>query len=369
MADASLVILCVNSGSSSLKGALYRIGRDEEEQLARSERPVDDAGHRAALEAVLDDLDTAGASAPRAAGHRVVHGGPRHVEPVLVDDALLDDLESVVGLAPLHLPPAITGIECVRERFPDLPQVVCFDTAFHEGMPERSRRLPIPSALAEAGIRRYGFHGLSYEYVVGAIGAQQLGRAVLAHLGNGASMVAVRGGVPIDTTMALTPAGGLMMSSRTGDVDPGVLVYLLRARGYDADSLEMLVERESGLLAVSGTSGDMRELLETRATDRNAALAVDMFCTRARAQIGAYAALLGGLDTLVFTGGIGERAAAVRAEICDGLSHLGIEIDRDRNAADAAIISTDDAACRVHVVETNEDVVIARHAARLLAAR
>jgi acetate kinase len=247
-------------------------------------------------------------------------------------------------------------------------QVACFDTAFHRTMPAAARRLPIPARFDAAGVRRYGFHGLSYEYVVGSLGAAARGRAVVAHLGSGASMAAIREGASVDTTMGFTPAGGLVMSSRSGDLDPGVLVHLLRTEEHDADDLERIVERESGLTGVSGRTGDMRELLECRGDDADAALAVDMFCTRVRMQVGAYAALLGGIDNLVFTGGIGERSAPVRTEICAGLEHLGVEIDEARNRDDAAVVSPDGASCVVRVVPTDEELVIARHAARLVGA-
>jgi acetate kinase len=258
----------------------------------------------------------------------------------------------------------------VAARFPALPQAVCFDTAFHRGLPEIARRLALPRALVDAaGIERFGFHGLSYEYVLERLGAAGRGRVVIAHLGNGASMAAVRDGRPVDTTMGLTPAGGFMMGTRTGDLDPGVLLYLMREKGYDAERLDRLVNKESGLLGVSGASADMKTLLEGRERDEAAALAVAMFCYQARKQVGAFAAALGGLDTLVFTGGIGERAAPVRAEICDGLDHLGVRLDPARNAADADPLGAPGGGCAVRVVPTREDLVIARHSRAVLFAR
>jgi acetate kinase len=365
-ADGPLVVLCVNSGSSSLKTALFDVSGTGERELARDEQPVHSGDYAAALDVALASFDGRGLPSPDAAGHRVVHGGPRHAEPALVDDDLLAELDELVTFAPLHMPAAISGIQAIRARW-DIPQVACFDTAFHHRMPEVARRLPLPDPLWDEGVRRYGFHGLSYEYVVGALGAAALGPAVIAHLGNGASMVAVLDGQSLDTTMGFTPAGGLIMSTRSGDLDPGVPVYLLREKGYDAARLEKLVDRESGLVALSGGTSDMRTLVEKREQDPRAALAVDAFCYHARKHVGALAAVLGGLDTLVFTGGIGEKAAVVRAEICRGLDHLGIGLDDEKNAAHADIISGPDGECVVRVVRTDEDLVIARHTGALVA--
>ena len=361
-----LVVLCVNSGSSSLKTALFEVDGAAERALARATHPVESGDYTAALDAALASFDAQGLPLPGAAGHRVVHGGPHHAEPVLVDDHVLAELRELVPFAPLHMPAAIAGIEAIRARW-DIPQVACFDTAFHRHMPELAQRLPLPDVLWDAGVRRYGFHGLSYEYIVGALGAAQLGRAVIAHLGNGASMVAVDGGQSVDTTMGFTPAGGLVMSTRSGDLDPGVPVYLLRERGYDPDRLEQLVDREAGLVALSGDTSDMQTLLERRERDGRASLAVDAFCYQARKHVGALATVLGGLDTLVFTGGIGEKAAAVRAGICEGLEHLGVELDDAANAADAAVISAPGAGCVVRVEPTDEDLVIARHTRTVVA--
>jgi acetate kinase len=361
-----LVVLSVNSGSSSLKTALFEVDGATEHELGRAPQPVEAGDYRAALDAALAGFDEQGLPSPGAAGHRVVHGGPRHADPALVDDDVLDDLHELVPFAPLHMPAAIAGIEAIRARW-DIPQVACFDTAFHRRMPALAQRLPLPDALWDAGVRRYGFHGLSYEYVVGSLGAAQLSRAVIAHLGNGASMVAVHDGQSVDTTMGFTPAGGLVMSSRSGDLDPGVPVYLLREQGYDAERLEQLVDREAGLVALSGGTSDMRSLLEQQEQDPRAALAVAAFCYQARKHVGALAAVLGGLDTLVFTGGIGEEAAAVRAGICRGLEHLGVELDDAANEARAAVISAPRGRCIVRVVRTDEDLVIARHTREVVA--
>ena len=360
-----LVVLCVNSGSSSLKTALFQVDAGAEHELGRASQPVESGDYRAALDAALAGFDERDLSLPGAAGHRVVHGGPHHAEPVLVDGGVLTELRELVPFAPLHIPAAISGIEAIGARW-DIPQVACFDTAFHHEMPPLAQRLPLPDALVDAGLRRYGFHGLSYEYIVGAVGAAQLGRGVIAHLGNGASMVAVRDGRSVDTTMGFTPAGGLVMSTRTGDLDPGVPLYLLRERGYDADRLEQLVDREAGLVALSGGTSDMRALVDHRERNSRAAFAVDAFCYHARQHVGALAATLGGLDTLVFTGGIGEKAASIRADICRGLEHLGVLIDGAANEAHADVISAPSAGCVVRVVRTDEDVVIARHTAALV---
>jgi acetate kinase len=363
------VVLCVNSGSSSVKCAIYRADGEGEAELARAEitgigsdGPADQAS---ALDVALEHLgaDVGGITA---AGHRVVHGGPDHVEPALVDDELLDALRRAVAFAPLHLPAAIAGIEAVAARHPGLPQVACFDTAFHRSIPERAARLPLPAALWDAGVRRFGFHGLSYEYVVDHLGRPPPGRLVVAHLGNGASLAAIRDGASVDTTMGLTPTGGIPMSTRSGDLDPGVLVFWLRERGLDVPALERLVDADAGLLGLSGSTGDMQGLLEARSRDERAALAVEVFCYRIRLQVGAYAAALGGLDALVFTGGIGEHAAEVRAEVCRGLEHLGITLDATRNQRDADVISPEGSACVVRVVRTDEDRMVARHTRAVL---
>lgn len=366
-----MTIVAFNAGSSSLKYAVFA----EPEPTASGDsilRGVIDrigAGgstdHAAAIHAVLDELDRRGIGRPRAVGHRLVHGGPEHTSPTLVDDALLAALERAIPFAPLHLPVELRAIAAVRERFDDVPQVVCFDTGFHRTLPEVARRFALPAVWAEAGIRRYGFHGLSFEYLAASLAPAQLRKAVFAHLGAGASMVAVRNGLSIDTTMGLTPTGGLVMATRSGDLDPGLILYLLD-HGYDARGLAHLLDHEAGLLALSGTSSDMQRLLELRASDARAALAIDVFCYQARKSVGALAAALGGIETLVFTGGIGEHAPAIRSEICRGLDHLGIGLDEVRNAAGAPVISTGH--CEVHVIRTDEERMIARHVGHVVAA-
>lgn len=277
-----------------------------------------------------------------------------------------EDLRRLIPYAPLHLPAEIQGIEAVSVRFPQLPQVACFDTAFHRRMPELAQRFPLPRAFWDEGVRRYDFHGLSYEYIIDQVGAMSLGRAVIAHLGNGASMAAVHNGQPVDTTKGFTPTGGFMMGTRAGDLDPGLLIYLLTEQNYDADTLGQLLNDQSGLLGVSGISPDLKTLLERREHDAHAAQAIDMFCYQLRKTIGALSAALDGLDTLVFTGGIGEHAAPVRWEVCRGLAHLGIQLDSQQNDRHATVISSAKSHCMVRVVPTNGDLMIARHTRILL---
>jgi acetate kinase len=354
------VVLCINSGSSSLKYGLWEVGPGERRLASGSVRGI---------EQVFEALATRSLPAPSAVGHRIVHGGPDHVAPELVDTHTLQALRELVPFAPLHLPTELAALEATRAHFVGVPQVVCFDTAFHRELPEVARRLPLPRALWDRGIRRYGFHGLSYEYIVDRLAQQGQGRLLIAHLGSGASLAAVRDGRPIDTTMGLTPCGGLVMSTRSGDLDPGVLLHLLRTGAYDARGLEEMLEHEAGLRGLSGTSANMQELLAARAHDRAAEQAVHAFLYSLQRHIGALSAVLGGLDTLVFTGGIGEKAAEVRAAACLPLGHLGITLDPAANAAHAEIISVAGSACTVRVMATDEERMIARHAARVLAAR
>jgi acetate kinase len=316
------------------------------------------------LLALFDEIDRLQLPRPDAAGHRLVHGGAHHIAPELITLAVTKELQRLIPFAPLHLPGEIEGIEVTAARYPDLPQVACFDTAFHRQMPEVAQRFALPRALWDEGIRRFGFHGISFEYIMQALGDAAPSRIIIAHLGNGASMAAIRDGRPLDTTMGFTPAGGFMMGTRSGDLDPGILLYLLKEKHYDAESLERLINHQAGLLGVSGISSDMKVLLEK--AEPNAAQAVEMFCYQVRKSIGALAAALGGLDLLVFTAGIGERAAPVRWEVCCGLKYMGIGLDRERNSEHADVISTSDSRCIVRVIPTNEDLMIARHTCRVV---
>jgi len=386
-------ILTINTGSSSLKVALYEMGRGETRILsgeverigvpegllhvtdATGAKLIDQrhhlADHGAALEALLawlradrPDLN------PSAVGHRVVHGGIHYQEPQRVTPEFIAILQGMVPIAPDHLPQSIRAMQVAVKAYPNLPQVACSDSAFHRHMPRIAQLYPLPRHFADEGLIRYGFHGLSYEYILQELRAlapnETEGRLLIAHLGNGASMAAVRGGISIDTTMGFTPAGGLMMGTRTGDLDPGVLLYLLAERGMTPAAMNELVNRKAGLLGVSGIGADMRDLLGKEATDARAAEAITLFCYQARKYLGALVAVLGGLDTLVFTGGIGEHAPAVRLRICEGLDFLGIRIDPDRNAAHAPAISRQGGPVTVRVLRTDEDLMIARHTSELL---
>jgi len=387
--SARHIILCINVGSSSCKFSLYSVSSGAESIVAEgaadrigssggtitirdangrsiAESDRDLARPQVAVDALFDEFERLKLPRLDVVGHRIVHGGAHHVAPEIVTPALIADLKRLIAFAPLHMPGGIEGVEAVAARHPKLPQVACFDTAFHRGMPERAERFPLPRELWDAGVRRYGFHGISYEYIMQALGADVPTRLIIAHLGNGASMAAVENGRPLDTTMGFTPAGGFMMGTRPGDLDPGVILYLLEQKGYDAAQLSRLVNLKSGLLGVSGLSSDVKTLLDARGSNANAAMAVEMFCYQIKKAIGALAAALGGLDMLVFTGGIGEHAAAVRAEACQGLAHLGLAIDPRRNDSNQDTISAADSRCRVRVIPTNENLMVARHAARLV---
>ncbi len=386
------IILCFNSGSSSVKFALFQCRGQEEILLVRGaveriglqagllrlrgptkeilvELNRDFADHNVAIHAALDAMDGQNLPRPEAVGHRVVHGGAERNSPMAVDQGLLADLKKLIAFAPLHLPAEILGIEAVSRRFPGILQVACFDTAFHRRLPEIAQRLPLPRNLWDHGVRKYGFHGLSYEYILDVLGKAAMGRTIIAHLGNGASMAAVRDGQPLDTTMGFTPTGGLMMGTRCGDLDPGVLLYLLREEVQSVAGLEDLVNHQSGLLGVSGISSDMKILLEKRNSDPRATLAVEMFCYHVRKHIGALAAVLEGLETLVFTGGIGEKAAPVRQSVCRGLAYLGVRLDPALNERHAGTISAAGSSCKVLVVPTDEDLMIARHTYNVSSAR
>jgi len=387
-------ILTVNTGSSSLKAALYPLdGADTLEIGASAERIGSDGSrmritdslgvalyehhgalptHEAALNALLTWLHRNRPSQDLAAvGHRVVHGGSRYWEPQLITPQLIDTLRDLTPIDPDHLPQAIGAIDAVRRALPGLPQVACFDTAFHRRMPRVAQLYALPRRFTDAGVVRFGFHGLSYEYIMQELrlldASDAGGRVIVAHLGNGASMAAVRDGVGVDTTMGFSPTGGLVMGTRSGDLDPGVILYLLQVENLSAAELNELVNKRAGLLGVSGGSSDMRDLLGREADDPRAAEAVDLFCYQARKYLGALMAILGGLDTLVFTAGIGEAAAPVRWRICAGLEFLGIQLDEQRNTMHAPVISRAGSSVTVRVMRTNEAVMIARHVQRLIA--
>jgi acetate kinase len=389
-------ILTINTGSSSLKAGVYSLGVSETLLLAaRAERIghsegqlqitdthgaplLDQHGHLPDHDAALHALFAwfqghRSSMAFDAVGHRVVHGGDRYQEPQRITDNLIATLQQLVPLSPEHLPQALAAIQAARQAYPSIPQVACFDTTFHRYMPPIAQQYALPHELWNHGVRRYGFHGLSYEFIMNALRsadpAAVAGRVIIAHLGNGASMAAVRGGISIDTTMGLTPTGGLVMGTRSGDLDPGVLLYLLQAQGMSPAEINTLVNQRAGLLGVSGNTADMRDLLGEESRDPRAAAAIALFCYQARKFVGALAAVLGGLDTLIFTGGIGEHAAPIRARICAGMDFLGIQLDERRNAAHASIISRDSSAATVRVMPTDEELMIARHTYRLLLER
>jgi acetate kinase len=389
-------ILALNGGSSSIRFALYapgvpmrrilsgkvdRIGlpgthlafrRTSKGTEGRRKMPV--GGHGTAIDLLLAWLQRQPEFASVAAvGHRIVHG-MTHADPVRVTSGLLRELKRNTPFDPDHLPSEIELIQAFRARHPRLPQVACFDTAFHRTMPRVARILPIPRRLEAKGVVHYGFHGLSYEFLVGELGrvaghrASQ-GRVILAHLGSGASLAAVRGGRSQDTSMGFTPAAGLVMSTRSGDLDPGIACFLARRERMGPSEFQDMVNHESGLLGVSGTSSDMRDLLARESRDVRAAEAVELFCYQARKWMGAYAAALGGLDTIVFAGGIGENSPVVRARICEGLGFLGVRLDARRNASGSPLISTKASRVQVRVIRTDEELMIARSVARIVSRR
>ncbi len=400
-------ILCVNIGSSSVKAALYDlpadpdaaigahdgvarmlvdgIGTDRAHLLVRAttgdravlvdeDQPVADQAR--GLDLVLDAVSRLGRT-PSAVGHRVVHGGPELRNHVRLDagDEVLATLRAAVSFAPLHLPAEIAGVEAAQARLPGVAQVLCLDTAFHQTLPEVAWHFPLPSSMLDRGIRRYGFHGLSYEYVVDTVGAGPLGRAIIAHLGSGASLAAIQHGRSVDTTMGLTPTGGIVMGTRPGDLDPGVLLHVLaptaHGPGMDPEKLTRLLDHGSGLFGLTDGVADVRTLLDRRAAGEDqATLALAIFVQSIRKAVGALTTVLEGVDTLVFTAGVGEHSPAIRADVTASLAHLGIVVDPDAN--DAATgratwtdISAPAATTRTLVVPTDEELMIARHTAEL----
>ena len=393
MKTASGQILTINGGSSSIKFALYQAG----ETLSRGlNGKVDRIGlsgtnltfqdapgkpstgqnlaaadHKSAATTLIDWLETQlDFASVKAVGHRIVHG-MQHTAPELVTQELLDELHRLRPNDPEHLPREIELIEAFRQRHPRLPQVACFDTAFHRTMPRVAKLLPLPRRFDAKGIQRYGFHGLSYAYLLEELArlgdpAAKKGRVILAHLGNGASLAAVRDGQSIDTSMGFTPTAGLVMSTRSGDLDPGLAPYLARTEKMTTPEFYKMVNHESGLLGISETSSDMRDLLALEAGDVRAAEAVALFCYQAKKWIGSFAAALGGVDTLVFAGGIGENCPAIRARICEGLGFLGIEVYEPSNLKNEAVISPDSSRACVRVIRTDEELMIARSVSHTL---
>jgi len=384
-------ILTINGGSSSIKFALYPVkepmkrgfyGKVDRIGLSGTNLTFSDptkkhsksfklavADHKSAANSLIEWLEKQNDFASiKAIGHRVVHG-MKHTEPEMVTPKLLDELHRISPNDPDHLPREIELIETFRRRHPKLPQVACFDTAFHQTMPRVAKLLPLPRRFDARGIQRYGFHGLSYAYLMEELArlgdpAARKGRVILAHLGNGASLAAVRDGKSIDTSMGFTPTAGLVMSTRSGDLDPGLAPYLARTEKMTTKQFYEMVNHESGLLGISETSSDMRDLCASETTDVRAAEAVALFCYQARKWIGSFAAALGGLDTLVFTGGIGENAPVIRARICEGLEFLGIKLNQSRNAKAAPIISKQTHRVTVRVIRTDEELMIARSVLR-----
>ncbi len=388
MVPANPRILTINGGSSSIKfalfeagGSLRRILEGEMERIGLPEatlrvkgvdtadnfsRSVAAPDHTAAVGILMDWIEErSGRDALTAVGHRVVHGGPKYSQPQRITAEMIEELHRLSPFDPEHLPEEILLTEAFRRRFPDLSQVACFDTAFHHDLPRVARLLPIPRRYEAQGVRRYGFHGLSYAFLMEELerlgGTQSAqGRVILAHLGNGASLAAVREGKPVDTSMSFTPTAGVPMSTRSGDLDPGLVWYLARTEGLDAKRFHEMVNFESGLLGISETSSDMRDLLDCETRDVRAAEAVALFCYHVKKWVGAFAAALGGLDTLVFAGGIGENAPAIRARICEELGFLGIQLQEERNAASEGVISRPDGRVAVRVIHTDEERMIAK---------
>ncbi len=384
-------ILTINGGSSSIKfalieaaGSLKKIFEGEIERIGLPDSAMRVKGahnftqkiaapnHTAAVGALMDWLEKQNVQETLSAvGHRVVHGGPKYSQAQRITPEMIEELRRFSPFDPDHMPEELLLIEAVERRFPHLPQVACFDTAFHHDLPRVAKILPIPRRFEAKGVRRYGFHGLSYEFLMGELDrlagpkAAQ-GRVILAHLGNGASLSAVLGGKSIDTSMSFTTTAGLPMSTRSGDLDPGLLWYLALTEGYDAKRFNEMVTSKSGLLGVSETSSDMRDLLKSENSDVRAAEAVALFCYQLKKWIGAFAAALGGLDTLVFAGGIGENAPAVRKRACEGMRFLGIELHEKQNAANESVISTADSRVTVRVIRTDEEWMIAKTVSRVL---
>jgi acetate kinase len=389
MASTASPVLALNSGSSSLKFGVF-IQQDSDAR-ATYRGSIDGIGGKegrlqirsADGASLINESHPSGtqADAIRAAakylvslnlpplagiGHRIVHGGPSLREHQRLTPEVLQKLEAAASFAPLHVPVALSLIRETQSQYPGVPQIVCFDTAFHRTLPEVASRFPLPQEFWDSGIQRYGFHGISCESILHALGKDLPARAAIAHLGNGASITAVADGRSVDTSMGLTPTGGIIMGTRTGDLDPGILLHLRRNTNLEADRLEKLLDKQSGLLGISGFSSDMRELHQASGNP-HAQLAVEMFARTAAKTIASYAAVLGGLDLIVFSGGIGEHDSIVRGKICESLAFLGLSLDPDRNAQNRPVISRPDSRVSVRIVPADEETQIARHIFRLLA--
>lgn len=394
MKKSNLPILTINGGSSSIKFALFeasdslhrvltgrieRIGLPECTFQVNGVSPAHShsrvltaPNHTVAVDALMDWIDGSSAhDALTAVGHRVVHGGPTYSAPQRISPEMVEELHQLSPFAPEHLPEEILLVEAFHRRWPELPQVACFDTAFHHDLPRVAQLLPIPRRYEAQGVRRYGFHGLSYEFLteelVRLAGQEAAGgRVILAHLGNGASLAAVRDGKPVDTSMSFTPTSGVPMSTRSGDLDPGLFSYLSHTEKMSVAEFNTMVNSKSGLMGISETSSDMRDLLELESHDIRAAEAVELFCYQVKKWIGGFSAALGGLDTLVFAAGIGEKSPAVRARICDGLQFLGVELDGSANMENTDVVSAASSRVTVRVIRTDEERMIARSVCRVL---
>lgn len=386
--DASIV-LALNSGSSSLKFGLYRVGYAGPEMLFSGQADLGSGGtgqfrvHGPDCNSLVQETITFSdqheaivrigrflaakqVPAPTAVGHRVVHGGPQLRRHCLIDDPVLQQLEAATAFAPLHIPPALAAIHFAQDLFRGIPQAACFDTAFHADLPDAARVLPIARELQREGIQRYGFHGLSCESIVRQVADERPHRLIIAHLGNGASVTAVSDGHSIDTSMGLTPTGGVIMGARSGDLDPGVLAYLLREKKFDGARLEELVNHRSGLLGISGISSDMRQLQHVASSEPDARLAIEMFCSSVAKQVAAMITVLEGVDMIVFTGGIGENDCETRAAICGRLAWMGIKLDEFRNRSGSDPIGDPTSRCLVRVLPPREEEQIARHTWELM---
>ncbi len=386
------MLLVINPGSSSVKAMAYDeselekalnsvsiegIGTGQATLLPGSVfdentiQHVDAPDYITAVRLIREWLeDEMGESVISVIGYRIVHGGERYKQPTKIDGEAIEYLRSIASLAPNHMPGAIDCVEAFRAVYPEVAHVACFDTAFFSEMPKVNQTLPIPKSISEEGVRRYGFHGLSYEYLLesfqdheGEVAAR--GRVILAHMGNGVSLTACRDGRPVDTTMGFTPVSGVPMSTRTGDIEPGVIFYLMREKGMTLEEISDIVTKRSGLLGISGDTSDMYHLLQHQHENESSALAVEYFCYEIKKQIGAYIAALGGVDSIIFAGGIGERSDEIRARVLEGLGFIGVVIDPERNKRNARLISGDDSSVGVHVIPTHEDIIIAKQAMAL----